>query len=46
MNTATATYIKTKTDSIFRRKARVLLAILRRSLEITGRAYLHGVPPL
>jgi hypothetical protein len=45
MNTASATsYINT--DSTFRRKARAFLAILRRSLEITGRAHLNGMPPL
>jgi len=44
MNTATATYVNT--DSTFRRKVRAVLAILRRSLEITGRAHLSGMPPL
>lgn len=46
MNTATASSSFIKTDSAFRRKMRAFLAILRRSLEITGRAHLHGVPPL
>ncbi|HEX8789281.1 MAG TPA: hypothetical protein VF793_24110 [Telluria sp.] len=46
MNTASATSSFVKTDSSFRRKVRAFLAILRRSLEITGRAHLHGVPPL
>lgn len=46
MNTATAYSSFAKPESTLRRKARAVLAILRRSLEITGRAYLHGVPPL
>jgi hypothetical protein len=45
MNTATATS-SFANDSNFRRKARAFLAILRRSLEITGRAHLNGLPPL
>lgn len=46
MNTATATSSFTKTDGVLRRKARAFLAILRRSLEIMGRAHLSGMPPL
>jgi hypothetical protein len=46
MNTATATSSFIKTDSIFRRKARAFLAVLTRSLELSGRAYLQGIPPL
>ena len=46
MNTATAYSSFIKPETTLRRKARAVLAVLRRSLEITGRAYLHGVPPL
>lgn len=46
MNTATATSSFIKPEGILRIKARAVLAVLRRSLEITGRAYLHGVPPM
>jgi hypothetical protein len=49
-STVTATRIEAKAansaNSAWARMIAVLKFELRRSLELTGRAYMHGVPPL
>jgi hypothetical protein len=45
MNTTTASYYH-HTDNVFRRLIGFLAVEIRRSLELTGSAYMHGVPPL
>ena len=42
MKTLTATSSHAKTESVFRRKARILMNEIRFAIELTGRAYLHG----
>jgi hypothetical protein len=46
MTTSTATAVRIDTKSTFGRLFAILKIEIRRSLELTGRAYMHGVPPL
>lgn len=46
MNSSTATFSSVNTGNTFRRKVRALLAEILHVLDLTGRAYLHGVTPL
>ncbi|WP_156895478.1 hypothetical protein [Massilia putida] len=42
MKTLDAISSRAKTESVFRRKARILLNEIRFAIELTGRAYLQG----
>ena len=46
MTTSTFTSARIETKSAWARMVTALKFEIRRSLELTGRAYMHGVPPL